>query len=688
MDWSGTGDDRLRAVFDRLIPADEYPAVSDAGLFEHLQGLAHDPATANLVDRAVAIVDAMLPRTDDTDRAVDLAPEHIDRAIDALTWDDRARLIRLAAEAYYGSADGAGARMVGYDRGATQPQPRYEQPLRTTSFDDLDAGYDVIVVGAGAGGGVAALVTAEAGARVLIVDRGDTYTTAELSRDHLRNHRAPVYGINTGPPPGTPRVLADAHDNERNIDQPYLVRWHNNAMAVGGGTLVYAGVAWRFQPTDFLMASTYGVPDGSSLADWPITYDDLEPHYMWAEQVIGVSGDAAGHPAAGPRSGPYPMAPHPPSTEARLLAAGAKALGLNTGPVPLTINTTERDGRGACVRCGECVGFSCPTNARGGSHNTTISKALATGNAILATRTRGLRVTTGTNGVVTGVELLDERTGLRRRVSAGHVVVACGAIESARLLLASQNPDHPDGLGNDTGQVGRHLQGHGFVSTFGLFDDIVVDMAGPGISIGTLDLTHGLPVEPDGPPIIGGGVVTNELLKQPIVHWRWSMPHDAPRWGPAGKAAMRESYRRTSHLFGHVQEIPTADHRVALASKADQFGEPVAKLTGTTHPETVRAGDAMLEVMSRWMQASGANRIWTERVRTWLLAGQHQAGTCRMGTDPTTSVTGPDGRVHGHANLWVADASVHVTNGSVNPALTIAALAHRTAQNLVRLKVD
>lgn len=647
----------LSDLCDALVPDDGWPGLEVDALVAHLEALT-GPAEA-VADRVRAIA----------------AAGEVDP--DRLAAGDRALLIELAAEAFYGGADRPGARMLGFDPGPVTPVPRFEPQLSSTPLHRIDDDYDVVVVGAGAGGGVVASVCAAAGASVLVVDRGRVIADAALGRDHLRNHRSPVRGINTGPPEGTPRV---AVDGETLVD-PADAGWHNNAMVVGGGTRVFAGIAWRFLPDDFRMASRYGVPDGSSLADWPITYDDLEPHYRWVEQTIGVSGDAAAHPAAGPRTSPYPMPPLPGRGEAERLAAGATALGLRTGPVPALINTVERHGRGACVQCGECVGFACPTNARAGTHNTVLPAALATGNATLVAEARANSIAVDAAGRVTGVELLDERTGARRSVRAGHVVVSAGAVESARLLLASASATHPAGLGNHADQVGRHLQGHGFVSAFGRFDDEFTTDDGPGIAIGTLDTAHGLR-HPDGTDVVGGGAITNELTKQPIVHFRWALPPDAARHGAAGKAAMRDTFRRTGHLFGHVQEIPTADHRVTLADVVDGAGQPVARLAGRAHPETIRTGAAVETVAGKWMAAAGAEAVWTQPVATGLLAGQHQAGTCRMGDDPATSVVDPTGRVHGHHNLWVADGSVHVTNGSVNPSLTIMALAHRIAVEL------
>jgi choline dehydrogenase-like flavoprotein len=281
-------------------------------------------------------------------------------------------------------------------------------------------------------------------------------------------------------------------------------------------------------------------------------------------------------------------------------------------------------------------------------------------------------------GVVTGVRVLDEATGRRSDVRSGHVVLAAGAIETARILLASRSDGYPAGLGNHSDQVGRHLQGHLYVGAFGLFDVPVQDSHGPGVSIATCDHLH----DPTG-SVIGGGVLANEAVKLPALFWYWALQPGAPRWGRAGIEAMRDGYSRTGHVFGPVQEIPTAESRVTLDGEVvDGHGNPVARLEGRLHPETTRTGTWLRSRAADWMAASGAAQVWETPIGDELTAGQHQAGTCRMGDDPAASVTDPWGRVHGHRNLWVADGSLHVTNGGVNPVLTILALAHRTAVHL------
>ena len=213
--------------------------------------------------------------------------------------------------------------------------------------------YDCIVVGAGAAGPIVAALVAEAGKTVLLLERGAPLTYAlDPRRDHLRNQRFSEYGHNAGPAvDGNPRVLVMPSGEER-IIRPHEAGYQNNAAAVGGGTAVYGGQAWRFLPDDFRMASRYGVPAGSSLTDWPISYDDLAPYYEQAEWQIGVSGDGDGNPNQGPRSKPYPMPPVPQNATTAALKRGAAAIGVKTFTPPLLINTAPRDGRAACIQCG------------------------------------------------------------------------------------------------------------------------------------------------------------------------------------------------------------------------------------------------------------------------------------------------------------------------------------------------
>ena len=369
-----------------------------------------------------------------------------------------------------------------------------------------------MVVGSGAGGGVAAWALAQSGRSVLLVERGGYPDTAYLAHDHLRNARTDS-GLDH-------RTLRSSPENPRTLllgDHPVILpawdpRFGSNADTYGGGTRVYGAQAWRFMPEDFAMASIYGVPEGSALADWPISYDELEPFYTQAEYEIGVCGSAEAHAGATRRSRPYPMVPMPLTEPARRLLAGAEAIGLSTVPVPLAVNSAPYRGRAGCARCRQCVGFTCPIEAKNGSDNTVLAKAAATGNLSILLRTRAERITTDVTGRVSGVDLIGGTGGSRWRhsVRAEDVVIAAGAIESARLLLTSASDSESEGLGNRHDQVGRYLQGHLYGGAIGIFDDPVNDLVGPGPSISTHDFRHGN----DG--LVGGGMIANEFIPTPV----------------------------------------------------------------------------------------------------------------------------------------------------------------------------
>jgi choline dehydrogenase-like flavoprotein len=678
-----SGHRMLVAVLDRIVPADADPAATGFGADGYVLGklLGDLHADGAAIIAGLARLDPAFP---------DLDPSRQDAILAAVAGEDWFRLLaRLTAEGVYadpangGNRNAASWRMLGYDHrlpeGPNGPPKADPPPLRRWSGV---TDYDVIVVGAGAGGGVAAAVLAESGKRVLLVERGREHDHLNSGqRDHLRNHRLSRYGHSTGPEiDGNPRIAVDPSGAEWLV-RPHEELYQNNATGVGSGTVLYGGMAWRFHPDDFRMASRYGVPDGSSLADWPIGYDDLAPFYERAEWDIGVAGETGSNRHEGPRGRPYPMPPFPRHEAGRLLAAGAGRLGLSTFAPPLLINSRPRDGRGACIECGSCVGFPCPSDAKNGTHNTTIRRALAGGNLELLTGATVTRVDEDDRGRITGVTLVQpDGTGLPRehRLRAGAVVLSAGAIETARLLLLSRSARHPDGLGNAHDQVGRHLQGHYYPTAFGLFGEEVQDSRGPGVTIGTCDFNHGN----DG--VIGGALLADDFVMPPIIFWEQALPPELPRWGATAKAFMRDSYRHVTQVKGPVHEIPDPDCRVTLAAVRDSLGRPVARLSGTTHPETVRTASFILGKARLWLEASGARATWGAPQTRRLSAGQHQAGTCRMGTDPKTSVTDSYGRVWGHDNLFVCDAALHPTNGGYNPVLTIMAMAFRNADHIAR----
>jgi choline dehydrogenase-like flavoprotein len=464
--------------------------------------------------------------------------------------------------------------------------------------------------------------------------------------------------------------------------RPWIVRasggnYQNNAACVGGGTFSYGAMAWRYMEKDFRMRTTYGRIAGSTLEDWPVSYQDLEPYYEKAEWEIGVSGDDSGNPFCAPRRKPLPMPPLAPNREYEILYPAAKRLGLHPFNIPMLRNSVPYNGRPACMRCRWCVGFACEVDAKCGTHNTVIPKALATKNCELRTECVVKEILTNDSGRVTGVAYFDEHNRLEQQ-DADLVVVSCGAIESARLLLNSRSRLFPNGLGNRYDWVGRNLQGHTYTGAFGLMPMDIYDDLGPGAGIAISDYNHG------NAGLAGGAMLANEFIRLPY-QFVSMIPPGLPRWGKAHKDYMRSAYRRAIAVQGPTQEMPVFDARVEVdPAVKDYWGIPVARLSGGKHPHSIEIGTAMAAKAEAWLKEAGAIQTWKKLPGPGLSAGQHQAGTCRMGDDPANSVVNRYGQVHDVDNLFVIDASVHVTNGGFNPVLTIMAVAYHASAHLVK----
>lgn len=536
---------------------------------------------------------------------------------------------------------------------------------------------NAVVIGAGAAGGIIAKELAVNGLSVVLLERGRWYTANDCRKDDLRNQRTSILGNNTGPADeGNPRVVVDRQGRER-VVKPSQGGYSNNAACVGGGTATYGAMAWRFHPTDFRMRSEYGALEGSTLEDWPISYDDLEPFYEKAEWEIGVSGDDTGNPFRGLRKRPLPMPPLPPTREEIILKSAAVRLGLHPFNIPMLRNSVPFGGRPPCMRCRWCVGFICEVDAKGGTQNTVIPKALASGNCDLRTGCITREILLDDRGRARGVSYFDEDDRLREQ-PADIVIVSGGAVESARLLLNSRNRLHPHGLGNRYDWVGRNLQGHSYTGAIGYFEQQTYDDLGPGAGIAICDYNHG------NKGLRGGAMLCNEFIRLPI-QFTGFLPPGTPRWGKGHKDAMRRYYLNTIGVQGPTQEMPVRDSRVEVDPKVrDKWGIPVARLSGYRHEHTVEIGHVMSDRAAEWLREAGAIEVWNRRGGSGLSGGQHQAGTCRMGDDPKSSVVDRNCRIHDADNVFVVDGSVHVTNGGFNPVLTIMALAYRAGDHIVR----
>ncbi|WP_062077131.1 GMC oxidoreductase [Demequina globuliformis] len=540
---------------------------------------------------------------------------------------------------------------------------------------ELQVRYDAIVVGSGAGGGVAAQELTEAGRSVLVIERGGAPPTGELARDHLRS-------------PSTHARVVPGDDVEDTVG-PADPRWGASAFGLGGGTRVYGAQAWRFAPQDFRMASTYGAPAGSGLADWPVSYEDMEPYYAHAEFEWGVSGAPGPRDTEGHRSVPYPLPPLPRTRPAATLVAGADALGWRTLPVPMLVNSEPYRGRAACVRCSQCLGFACPVGAKAGSQNTTLWRAARTGLASFVLGARVAELTTNAAGEVTGalVRGIDADGLWERRIDADEVVIAAGAVESARILLTTRTAAEPSGLGNRHDQVGRYLQGQAQVGAIGVFEDAISDLLGPGAGIATADFRH------DNPGVVGGGVLTNDYVPTPASALRQLQRAELlPYAGPDLMPRLARLLPRMQRIVGTAHEVPSAEARVTVsADRTDAWGIAEPVLAGGLHPEDERTRAFLVERARTWLTEAGAAHVVTVDTGTGSggpVVSRFQAGTARMGLDPGTSVVDPVGRVWGHDNVRVVDAATHVSNGGASPVLTTIANAYRVMADMVGASKD
>lgn len=563
------------------------------------------------------------------------------------------------------------------------------------------ADCDVVVVGSGPGGSTAAEVLTAAGWSVVVLEKG---------RNHLVDLRAPheplrhfsndeVGGLRRyllGPDPLLePRTY---RRNEADGDRLMVGEVNNLPSTVGGGGVHADAKLPRFREEDFRLRTERGPVDGASVEDWPVDYDELEPHYTAVEQLFGVAGDASANPFAAPRSAPYPLPPGDDMPMALVTAAAAERAGLHPYRAPTGINSIAADGRPACTDCGFCGGYGCPVQAKN-DPIAALQRALRTGRCQVRPESYATEVLLDASGRrATGIRYLDlteyPEPAVREVRASQAVVLAAGAFETPRLLLRQ-------GLGGDL--VGRFLTYHYQTFTVGFFpadafptgtggergrsvthlhDDLVVDH--PELRRAAAEA---------GLPWVRGGVVEHGAGHMPV--------EEAITYGPGDhhEAAMRDSaLRRRMWAFTmQGEDLPQATNRVDLdPTVRDVWGLPAGRVTYSPHRHELVASAYAQPLHEALMRDAGAELAFSatsppqgdldlHAVANPLgvaPSSRHVMGTARMGADPSTSVVSPEQRLWEVENVVVCDASVFVTSAGYNPTLTLAALAHRAARLL------
>ncbi|WP_226781362.1 FAD-dependent oxidoreductase [Oceaniglobus trochenteri] len=487
---------------------------------------------------------------------------------------------------------------------------------------------DVVVIGSGMGGATLAAALAPSGARILILERGERLRPSPDDRDE-----AAIFAR------GAFRPREEWLDGQGRAFNP------GNYYHVGGNTKFYGAVLMRYRAEDFSPVAHAG----GRTPGWPISYDTLEPFYSAAETLYRVRGALGDDPTEPPHSTPYAYAPVPHEPAIADLAKRLAAVGLHPAPIPLGVDIDR------WLAGGNTPWDAFPDTCGGKMDAETVglTAALAHDNVTLRTGCRVVGLRTDGSGRITDVRLESGET-----IGARIVVLAAGAVQSAALLLASGDERHPRGLANGSDQVGRNFMNHNTSAVLALhplrrntaiyqktlmFNDFYLG-GGPG----------------DTPM---GNVQMLGKISGTILAANSALPAVAARWIAA----------RALDFYAMSEDLPDPESRVTLRG-----GQIVLDWKRSNQ----KAHDALVRALKSALRRAGfpilLSRGFDRRTPS------HQCGTARMGRDPAKSVVNTDCRSHDHPNLYIADASVLPTSAAVNPSLTVAALALRTARHIER----
>ncbi|MDF1741203.1 MAG: GMC family oxidoreductase [Verrucomicrobiales bacterium] len=539
--------------------------------------------------------------------------------------------------------------------------------------------HEVVIIGSGAGGGAAAYGLAMKGVKVLVLEAGprfDPFSDYRLSDESWEKTGFPGKAGSTGRQTFAPMQELDparstllswsAAGGRKNQTEQRLPFKYFHVRGVGGSTLAFTGEAHRLHPESMQMQSRFGVA-----ADWPVDYATLEPFYSEAERVIGVAGP--GDQGARYRSEPFPLPAHPLSYGSQKLAAGAESLGMKWDANSRAALSRPYEGRPDCNYCGNC-NRGCPRTDKGSVDVTFLHKAVASGFCEVRSGVTVTRIEAGENDRVKGVHLVDAAGG-EHFLDTPELIVSCGAVETPRLLLNSANPHAPDGLANESGQVGKNFMETLFWTSTGLHPDPVGSYR--GLPADSISWDFNAPDAIEG--VVGGcrfnaGVWESEM-NGPIAYAQ----RVVGGWGRKHKETMRDVFGRALTVGAIGESLPNQRSFIDLdPDQVDGNGMPLARIHSHLDGSELDRLEFMAAKSREILKAAGAGELLEEYGAYDFFSSTHVFGTCRMGDDPESSVVDAFGKSHRWENLAILDASVFPSSGGgESPSLTIEAFALR-----------
>lgn len=529
---------------------------------------------------------------------------------------------------------------------------------------------DVVIIGAGVAGALMASRLASAGVRVVILEAGDTV-------DRGRAVQTFQQAVEKVPESAYPRISEAMHPVSNDLTQwyrqsgPELFK-STYLKVMGGTTWHWLGSCPRFIPSDFQLETRFGRG-----VDWPISYDTLEPFYLQAENELGVAGDST-EPLGSPRSGPYPMPPIPPTWLDKVVASALEGSRFEVRSTPQARNSMFRDQRPACCGSASCIPV-CPVGAK---YDATVhlNRAVAAGATVLP-RSPAVKLELSPEGMIEKVRFRrwEQTAGA---VQAKIFVLACNAIETPRLLLASRCAEWPEGVANRSDQVGRNLMDHPIQLSWALTNEPVYPYRGPISTSGIENLRDG-EFRRD-----------RSAVRIEIGNDGWSWPTGAPvstavelaRQGLRGQTlttALTDATARHIRLASLTEQEPDPENRVSLdPDDHDAYGVALPRIRYRLSDYVTQSLAWARELHTEIFSKLRATQI--QHAPDFFGAG-HILGTTRMGTDARSSVVNPHLRSHEHPNLFIVGGGVFPTVGTANPTLTIAALSLRAAGEIATL---